>query len=46
VPYFFIEQTYDTTRASELLAPHGIRCPAFPDYVDALVNFVAGHPAL
>jgi nucleoside-diphosphate-sugar epimerase len=46
VPYFFIEQTYDTTRASELLKPHGIRCPAFPDYVDALVNFVAGHPAL
>jgi nucleoside-diphosphate-sugar epimerase len=46
VPYFFIEQTYDTTRAGELLAPHGIRCPAFPDYVDALVNFVAGHPAL
>jgi nucleoside-diphosphate-sugar epimerase len=46
VPYFFIEQTYDTTLASELLAPHGIRCPAFPEYVDALVNFVAGHPAL
>ena len=46
VPYFFIEQTYETTRAGELLAPHGIRCPAFPDYVDALVNFVAGHPAL
>jgi len=46
VPYFFIEQTYETTRASELLAPHGIRCPSFPDYVDALVNFVAGHPAL
>ena len=46
VPYFFIEQTYDTTRAGELLGPHGIRCPSFPDYVDALVNFVAGHPAL
>jgi len=46
VPYFFIEQTYDTTRADELLGPHGIRCPLFPDYVDALVNFVAGHPAL
>jgi len=46
VPYFFLEQTYDTTRARELLEPHGIRCPAFPDYVDALVNFVAQHPAL
>ena len=46
VPYFFLEQTYDTTRARELLEPHGIRCPRFPDYVGALVNFVAEHPAL
>jgi nucleoside-diphosphate-sugar epimerase len=46
VPYFFLEQTYDTTRARELLEPHGIRCPGFPEYVEALVNFVAEHPAL
>jgi nucleoside-diphosphate-sugar epimerase len=46
VPYFFLEQTYDTTRAHALLEPHGIRCPAFPDYVEALVNFVAGHAEL
>ena len=46
VPYFFLEQTYDTTRARELLEPHGIRCPRFPDYVGALVNFVAEHPTL
>jgi thioester reductase-like protein len=46
VPYFFLEQTYDTTRARELLDAHEIRCPRFPDYVDALVNFVAGHPRL
>ena len=46
VPYFFLEQTYDTTRAGELLAPHGIRCPAFPNYVEALVKFVAEHPQL
>ena len=46
VPYFFLEQTYDTTRARELLEPHGIRCPRFPDYVEALVNFVAEHPTL
>ena len=46
VPYFFLEQTYDTTQARGLLEPHGIRCPAFPDYVEALVNFVAEHPAL
>ena len=46
VPYFFLEQTYDTTRARELLDPYGIRCPRFPDYVERLVNFVAEHPSL
>lgn len=46
VPYFFLEQTYDTTRAGELLEPHGIRCPSFADYVGALVDFVAEHPTL
>ena len=46
VPYFFLEQTYDTTRARELLEPHGVRCPVFPEYVEALVNFVAEHPTL
>jgi nucleoside-diphosphate-sugar epimerase len=46
VPYFFLEQTYDTTLAQQLLGPHGIRCPRFPDYVEALVNFVAEHPTL
>ncbi len=46
VPYFFLEQTYDTARARELLEPHGIRCPRFPEYVGALVNFVAEHPTL
>ncbi len=46
VPYFFLDQTYDTTRATELLSPHGVRCPPFRDYVGALVNFVAKHPKL
>jgi nucleoside-diphosphate-sugar epimerase len=46
VPYFFLEQTHDPTRARELLEPHGIRCPRFPDYVEALINFVAEHPKL
>lgn len=46
VPYFFLEQTYDTTRARQLLEPHNIHCPKFPDYVGALVNFVAEHPTL
>lgn len=46
VPYFFLEQTYDTSRARELLEPHGVSCPRFPDYVEGLVNFVAENPAL
>src|SRR6059058_1947244 len=46
VPYFFLEQMYDTTKSRELLEPHGVRCPTFPTYVEALVNFVAEHPAL
>jgi thioester reductase-like protein len=46
VPYFFIKQTYDTSRADELLAPHGVSCPPFPSYVGALINYVARHPKL
>ncbi|HYE15266.1 MAG TPA: SDR family oxidoreductase [Pyrinomonadaceae bacterium] len=46
VPYFFLRQTYDTTIASQLLAPHGVRCPRFPDYVAALLDFVERHPKL
>lgn len=46
VPYFFLEQTYDSTRARRLLEPHGIRCPKFTDYVGAMVDFVAKHPEL
>ncbi|HEY0097852.1 MAG TPA: SDR family oxidoreductase [Pyrinomonadaceae bacterium] len=46
VPYFFIKQTYDTSRAVELLAPHHIACPPFPSYVRALVDYVARHPTL
>jgi uncharacterized protein YbjT (DUF2867 family) len=46
VPYFFLEQAYDTTHASNLLAPHGVVCPRFPEYVGALVKFVEAHPKL
>jgi thioester reductase-like protein len=46
VPYFFLKQTYDTTRAEELLEPHGVRCPRFADYVQALLEFVEQHPKL
>jgi nucleoside-diphosphate-sugar epimerase len=46
VPYFFLEQTYDTTHASNLLAPHDVVCPRFAEYVGALVKFVKEHPKL
>ncbi|HZT61185.1 MAG TPA: SDR family oxidoreductase [Pyrinomonadaceae bacterium] len=46
VPYFFLKQTYDTTRMTELLEPHGVRCPRFPEYVNALLDFVERHPKL
>jgi len=46
VPYFFLNQSYDTTQASDLLSTHGIRCPAFPEYVGALLEYVARHPKL
>ena len=46
VPYFFIDQTYDTTEAERLLKPHGIVCPSFPSYVGALIEFVKQHPKL
>jgi thioester reductase-like protein len=46
VPYFFIDQTYDTSRARSLLEPRGVVCPAFPSYVHALIDFVERHPKL
>ncbi|HLM56247.1 MAG TPA: SDR family oxidoreductase [Pyrinomonadaceae bacterium] len=46
VPYFFLKQTYDTARATELLAPHGVACPRFPDYAPALLDFVERNPTL
>ncbi|MDQ3650732.1 MAG: SDR family oxidoreductase [Acidobacteriota bacterium] len=46
VPYFFLDQTYDTTRARALLEPHGVRCPPMTSYIDTLTEFVARHPKL
>jgi nucleoside-diphosphate-sugar epimerase len=46
VPYFFLDQTYDTARAQALLEPHGVRCPRLPDYVANLISFVEKHPNL
>lgn len=46
VPYFFIDQTYDTTRAREILEPRGVKCPPFQSYVNTLIEFVQRHPKL
>lgn len=46
VPYFFISQTYDTSVATELLAPYEIECPAFGSYVENLLQFVDENPRL
>lgn len=46
VPYFFLEQTYDTTQARALLETRGVNCPSFLTYVNALVGFVERHPKL
>lgn len=45
-PYFFVKQNYHTSRAQELLAPHGVACPPFTTYVNALIDFVEKHPKL
>lgn len=41
VPYFFIEQEYDSTRATGLLHSHGIEAPSFDSYVGNLIDHVA-----
>lgn len=46
VPYFFLNQTYDTTQATALLNPMGISCPPFQTYVRVIVDYAARHPAL
>jgi thioester reductase-like protein len=40
---------FDTRRADEILARHGLRCPRFPEYAPAIVRFFReneGDPAL
>ncbi len=41
VPYFFIDQTYDTTEATGMLKQLGISCPAFPSYARNIVAYAA-----
>lgn len=44
VDYFVHPTRYATAKAQSALAPSGIRCPAFPEYVDRLVDFARAHP--
>jgi uncharacterized protein YbjT (DUF2867 family) len=44
VPYFFLEQTYNTIEANRILEKHNVHCPPFPSYVDTIVEFAARHP--
>ena len=46
VPYFFIDQAYDTREVDYHLIRHGIRCPKFGTYVGNLLDFVEKHPTL
>jgi len=46
VPYFFLDQTYDTSVSDELLAGHNLKCPNFRDYVANLLKFVDEYPQL
>ena len=46
VPYFFLEQIYDTSIARKMLAAHNVSCPPFESYVKNLLDFVEKHPKL
>jgi thioester reductase-like protein len=46
VPYFFVQQTYDSTQAQKLLNQQGIRCPPFASYVDTIVEYATKHRTL
>ncbi len=35
--------SFDTARATEILARHGLQCPRFPEYVGTLVDFFRAH---
>ena len=41
VPYFFIDQTYDTTAATDMLKPRGITCPPFTSYAHNIVAYAS-----
>jgi hypothetical protein len=43
IAYLNHSVTFDTRRARELLDPHGLTPPNFPDYVEAMVRFFKAH---
>jgi thioester reductase-like protein len=43
IAYLNHSVSFDTRRARELLGPHGLRPPNFPDYVGAMVTFFREH---
>jgi thioester reductase-like protein len=43
IAYLNHSVAFDTRRAEELLGPHGLRAPNFPDYVGAMVGFFREH---
>ena len=43
VPYFFIDQLYDSTQATELLGNVGVSCPDFASYAHNVVAYAAKH---
>ncbi len=43
VPYFFLNQSYDTSQARELLDPYGITCPPVSSYVKTIVDYAVDH---
>lgn len=43
VPYFFIDQLYDSTKATELLSRVGVSCPSFVSYAHNVVDYAAKH---
>lgn len=46
VTYFFLPQTFDTSRSQKFLAAHNIECPGFKSYVKNLLEFVEKNPKL
>jgi thioester reductase-like protein len=43
VPYFFLNQSYDTSEARQLLEPYGITCPPVRRYMKTIVDYAVDH---